>query len=136
MDHAGTRLAREGSGVRPALQRRGMLLTYIFGLVTARIQRFPDFFRWLRWLTNMREALVRMYSRRTCGLCDEARETILAVRGRRSFEFEEVFIDGDESLERNYGLRVPVVEVDGAEMFEFAVEPAALEQMVVRAATT
>ncbi len=135
MDHAGTRLAREGSGVRPALQRRGMLLTYIFGLETARIQRFPDFFRWLGWLT-MSEAVVRMYSRRTCGLCDEARETILTVRARRSFEFEEVFVDGDESLERSYGLRVPVVEVNGAEMFEFAVEPAALEQMVVRAATT
>jgi glutaredoxin len=80
--------------------------------------------------------VVRMYSRRTCGLCDEARETIMAVRGRRSFVFEEVFIDGDESLERSHGLRVPVVEVDGAEMFEFAVEPAALEQLVSRMATT
>ena len=84
----------------------------------------------------MSEAVVRMYSRRTCGLCDEARETILTVRARRSFEFEEVFVDGDESLERSYGLRVPVVEVNGAEMFEFAVEPAAFEQMVVRAATS
>jgi glutaredoxin len=84
----------------------------------------------------MGEAAVRMYSRRTCGLCDEARETILAVRGRRSFEFEEVFIDGDGSLERSYGLRVPVVEVDGVEEFEFAVEPAALEQLVTRPATT
>jgi len=44
MDHAGTRLAREGSGVRPALQRRGMLLTYIFGLSEPKIQRFPKKF--------------------------------------------------------------------------------------------
>jgi len=84
----------------------------------------------------MGQVVVRMYSRRTCGLCDEAREAIVAVRGRRSFEFEEVFIDGDESLERSYGLRVPVVEVDGAQIFEFAVDPGVLEQMVVRAATT
>ena len=32
-------------------------------------------------------------------------------------------------------LRVPVVEVDGVETFEFAVEPAALEQLVARPRT-
>lgn len=77
--------------------------------------------------------IVRMYSRRTCGLCDEARDVILAQRDRSSFEFEEVFIDGDDSLEREYGLRVPVVEVDGVEEFEFTVEPARLRELVARA---
>lgn len=76
--------------------------------------------------------MVRMYSRRTCGLCDGAREVILAVRERRPFDFDEVLIDGDESLERSYGLRVPVVEVDGVEEFEFTVEPGALERLVAR----
>jgi glutaredoxin len=76
--------------------------------------------------------VVRMYSRRTCGLCDEARVVIQGVRDRRSFEFDEVFIDGDESLETDYGLRVPVVEVDGVEEFEFTVDPAALERLTAR----
>jgi glutaredoxin len=76
------------------------------------------------------EAVVRMYSRRTCGLCDEARKVIEAMLARHPFRFEEVFIDGDDSLEREYGLRVPVVEVNGAEQFEFSVDPAALEGMV------
>jgi hypothetical protein len=40
MDHAGTRIPREGPAFRPALQRRGMLLTYIFGLDELEIQRF------------------------------------------------------------------------------------------------
>jgi glutaredoxin len=80
--------------------------------------------------------IVRMYSRRTCGLCDEARAVILAVRGRRSFEFEEILIDGDESLERNYGLRVPVVEVDDVEQFEFTVDPSTLELLVTRSSDT
>jgi glutaredoxin len=79
---------------------------------------------------------VRMYSRRTCGLCDEARAVILAVRGRRLFEFEEVLIDGDESLERNYGQRVPVVEVDDVEQFEFTVDPSTLELLVTRPSDT
>jgi hypothetical protein len=64
-----------------------------------------------------------MYSRRTCGLCDQAREVILAEGRRSGFTFEEVFIDGDQTLESDYGLRVPVVEVDGVEEFEFRVDP-------------
>jgi glutaredoxin-like protein DUF836 len=66
---------------------------------------------------------VVLYSRRACHLCDEARSVILAERDRTPFDFDEVLIDGDEALERDYGLRVPVVEVDGAEEFEFVVEP-------------
>ena len=65
---------------------------------------------------------VRMYSRRRCGLCDEARAVILALRRRAPFEFDEVFIDGDDGLELEYGLRVPVVEVDGKERFEYRVD--------------
>jgi hypothetical protein len=75
-------------------------------------------------------SVVRMYSRRTCGLCDEARAVILGVRDRRPFDFDEVFIDGDADLERSHGLRVPVVEVDGVEQFEFTVDPAALERLI------
>ena len=78
-------------------------------------------------------AIVRMYSRRTCGLCDEARAVILAVRGRRSFEFEEILIDGDESLEQSYGLRIPVVEVDEVEQFEFTVDSDTLERLLAGA---
>lgn len=76
---------------------------------------------------------VLMYSRRTCGLCDEARAVIQRVGQREGFEFEEVFIDGDEDLERRYGLRVPVVLVDGAEVFEYEVDPRRLRLEVARA---
>jgi glutaredoxin len=69
---------------------------------------------------------VTLYSRRTCGLCDEAREVLLAARRRTPFELEEVFIDGDDRLERAHGLRVPVVEIDGVERFETVVEARAL----------
>lgn len=65
-----------------------------------------------------------MYSRTECGLCDEAREVIQAARAEVPFEFEELFIDGNDDLEREYGLRVPVVLVDGTESFEGPVGPA------------
>lgn len=73
-----------------------------------------------------------MYSRRTCGLCDKARAVIDAERERSPFGFEEVFIDGDDALERHYGLRVPVVIVDGREEFEFEVEPTRFNHLVRR----
>jgi hypothetical protein len=77
-----------------------------------------------------KEPIVRMYSRRTCGLCDKARAVILAEREGRRFQFDEVFIDGDDTLEREYGTRVPVVEVDGREEFEIAVEPVRFRSLV------
>jgi hypothetical protein len=63
-----------------------------------------------------------MFSRSTCGLCDEAREVILSVREEIPFGYREVFVDGRDELERAYGLRVPVVLVDGEERFELHVD--------------
>lgn len=69
---------------------------------------------------------VVMYSRPECGLCDEARRVILAESERASFEFEEVDVGGDDALELEYGIRIPVVLVDGKELFEIRVEPGEL----------
>ncbi|MEX0991133.1 MAG: glutaredoxin family protein [Actinomycetota bacterium] len=69
------------------------------------------------------QALVTMYSRPRCGLCDEAREVILAERVRNPFEYEEISIEGDDDLEREYGIRIPVVLVGGEELFEYNVDP-------------
>lgn len=69
-----------------------------------------------------------MYSRKRCGLCDDARRVILAHLQERDFDFEEIFIDGDDELEQAYGLRVPVVLVNGVEQFETHVEPDLLGQ--------
>jgi Glutaredoxin-like domain (DUF836) len=74
-----------------------------------------------------------MYSRLTCGLCDEAREVILAVRAETPFEYEELFVDGRDDLERAYGVRVPVILVDGQERFEVHVDPAELRRAVAGA---
>ncbi len=71
-----------------------------------------------------------MYSRPGCGLCDEAREVILAERRRTGFGFREIDVTGDDALELEYGIRIPVVLVDGEELFEIRVEPAALADAV------
>ncbi len=73
---------------------------------------------------------VRMYSKPGCGLCDEAREVIFAVRGRKPFDYEEIDISGDDALELGYGIRIPVVDVDGLERFEIRVDPDELAALV------
>jgi glutaredoxin len=73
-----------------------------------------------------------MYSRPGCGLCDEARVVILAERERSGFAYEEVDISGHDELELAYGIRIPVVLVDGEERFEIRVDPAAFADAVRR----
>jgi glutaredoxin len=73
---------------------------------------------------------VLMYARPGCGLCDEAREVIMAVRARTSFEYREVDVTGDDSLELEYGIRIPVVLVNGRELFEIRVDAGRLGEAV------
>jgi glutaredoxin len=73
---------------------------------------------------------VVLYSRPGCHLCDVAREAILSQRERLGFEFSEVDIEADEELELEYGIRIPVVEVDGEEAFEVSVDAERLAEMV------
>ena len=73
---------------------------------------------------------VVLYSRPGCHLCDVAREAILSQRERLGFEFSEVDIEADDELELEYGIRIPVVEVDGEEAFEVNVDAARLAEMV------
>ena len=72
-----------------------------------------------------------MYARPGCGLCDEAREVILVVRARTPFEYREVDVTGDDSLELEFGIRIPVVLVDGRELFEIRVDAGRLEEAVL-----
>jgi glutaredoxin len=73
---------------------------------------------------------VVLYSRPGCHLCDVARGVLQAERQRIPFELDEVSVEGDEGLELDYGIRIPVVEIDGREAFEFEVDPAELTRLL------
>ena len=79
-------------------------------------------------MRQMRDVL--LYSRPGCGLCDAAREVILAERERTPFEFRELDVSGDDALELEYGIRIPVVVIDRRERFELRVDPAALVRVL------
>lgn len=71
---------------------------------------------------------VLMYSRVRCHLCDEARTVISSVRRKVPFDFEEVDIDSSDELVAEYGIRIPVVLIDGEEFAEYRVNPREFEQ--------
>ena len=73
---------------------------------------------------------VVLYARDGCHLCNEARGVIEEVRRTVPFTFTEVDIETDDTLVRDYGIRIPVVTVDGEELFEISVDAAALRAAV------
>ena len=68
-------------------------------------------------------ATVVVYSRPGCHLCEEAISRIVALheQGYR-FELHEVDIESHDVLLRRYLERIPVVEVDGAEVSELVLD--------------
>ena len=71
---------------------------------------------------------VTLYGRPGCHLCDEARAALLRVRADVPFELREIDIDGDDELFKRYLERIPVVALNGEELFEFEVDEAALRR--------
>jgi glutaredoxin len=70
---------------------------------------------------------VIVYSRPECHLCEEALETIVALRSEGyRFELREVDIESDEGLLRSHLERIPVVEVDGEVVSELLLDEAGL----------
>ena len=69
---------------------------------------------------------VTLYTRPGCHLCDDARDALLRVRERADFALAEIDIESDDALHRAYLERIPVVELDGEELFEHFVDEAAL----------
>jgi glutaredoxin len=70
----------------------------------------------------MEPARITLFIRPGCHLCDFAREALARVREATGLAWVEVDVESDPELEREYGGRVPVVLLDGAEHDYFRVD--------------
>jgi hypothetical protein len=75
---------------------------------------------------------VTLYGKAGCHLCDDARAAVQRVRLDRSFELREIDVSLDPVLLRRYGERIPVLELEGEELFEYVVDEAALRERLDR----
>ncbi|HYN17014.1 MAG TPA: glutaredoxin family protein [Actinomycetes bacterium] len=64
---------------------------------------------------------VVLYTRVGCHLCEEAERVLREEQAAVPFELQLVDVDRDPELARRYGVRVPVVAVDGEDLFEYEV---------------
>ena len=69
---------------------------------------------------------VTLYGRDGCHLCDDARDVLHRIRETEPFELDEVDIEADDDLHRRYLERIPVIALDGQELFDFYVDEPAL----------
>ena len=64
----------------------------------------------------MDKVRVKLYTRKTCPLCVKGKEILMNLKSDFDFVFEEVDIYTDDRLTEEYGLMIPVVEIDGEEV--------------------
>ena len=56
---------------------------------------------------------VVIYSRRGCHLCDAAEAIVREVNKEIPFDLKVIYIDGNATLEKEYGEEVPVTLING-----------------------
>jgi glutaredoxin len=69
---------------------------------------------------------ITLYGKAGCHLCEDARVALDRLLADRNLELEVIDVSLDPRLNWAYGERVPVVVVDGEELFEFFVDEESL----------
>lgn len=67
--------------------------------------------------------LVTMYGRTGCHLCENALILLKSMQAELNFEIEEILIDGNEELEKLYGEKIPVTQIDSVHHDFWRVDP-------------
>jgi glutaredoxin len=72
-----------------------------------------------------------LYGRPGCHLCDDARAVLERIRAELPFALVERDIEADDALLRAYLERIPVIALDGEELFDFFVDERELRRRLV-----
>ena len=65
---------------------------------------------------------VVLYSRKGCHLCEIVKETLTKLHRRGGFNWQEVDVDSDDQLRRQFTDEVPVVFIDGRKAFKYRMD--------------
>ncbi len=67
--------------------------------------------------------LITIYGRTGCHLCESALAVLESMQDELDFEIQEILIDGSEELEKLYGEKIPVTQIDGVHHDFWRVDP-------------
>jgi glutaredoxin len=65
---------------------------------------------------------VVIYSRKGCHLCEVVKESLSKLSRRGGFTWQEVDVDADSDLRRQFNDEVPVVFIDGRKAFKYRMD--------------
>ncbi len=66
--------------------------------------------------------VLTLYTKSDCHLCVDARAVLEDLQSELGFDIAEVDITTDEALHRAYFERIPVVALEGEELFDYFVD--------------
>ena len=73
-------------------------------------------------------AKITVYSKPDCHLCAEAMSVLRRLQAELEFVLEELDISTDDALHRAYFERIPVVALNGEELFDYFVDEAVVRE--------
>ncbi|MCF8216995.1 MAG: glutaredoxin family protein [Chlorobium sp.] len=73
---------------------------------------------------------VTLYGKPDCCLCDQAMAVLYKVQALEPFVLEKVDISSRPDLLERYGAAIPVIAVDGVEMFRYRVREERLAEIL------
>jgi glutaredoxin len=68
-------------------------------------------------MQELRQVVV--YSRKGCHLCEIVKETLGKLERRGGFTWQEIDVESDNTLRRQFTDEVPVVFIDGRKAFKY-----------------
>jgi hypothetical protein len=77
-------------------------------------------------------SIVTLFAKPGCHLCEEALDVVRRVCQHRPVELREIDISLDPTLNREYGERIPVLALNGEELFEYFVDEGVLVERLDR----
>ena len=72
--------------------------------------------------------VLTVYSKPDCHLCAEAMAALRGLQAELGFDLQERDITTDDALHRAYFERIPVIALDGEELFEYFVDEAVVRE--------
>ena len=86
-------------------------------------------------MASTRNPRVVVYHADGCHLCERALAQVRAFRDELGFDLDEVAIDGSPELESRYRELIPVVEIEGEQVFTYYVHETAFRRRLAAAQT-